>query len=186
MARNPGLERGRQGWSEAIGTSGPRRLCADSPRLEREGHRDSSVGTHEGCLLSGILSRYDCLGAGAWGSWSPCPPCPPPSGCSQPGGTATSSRAPHSPAGGKRDLESGRGLLRVSRQLVMGLRCEAMSRVPSTPSCAPPRWPGVGFLTKCFLRTGHRVRYSTQGMPLTPVSSPVQEWRPGLGWQEVP
>lgn len=96
--------------------------------------------------------RYDCLGAGAWGSWSPCPPCPPLSGCSQPGGTATSSRAPHSPAGGKRDLVSGRGLPRVCQQLVTGLSCEAMARAPSTPSCAPPRWPGVGFLTKCFLR----------------------------------
>ena len=107
------------------------------------------------------------------------------SGCSRAGPTAAGSRAPHLPAGGEGDGE-GKGLLRVTRELATGLRCEATSWGPSTPSCPPRPWPGGGRPHQVLPAHWAPFECSTQVVPLTLISSPVQEGRPGPGWQEMP
>lgn len=79
----------------------------------------------------------------------------------------------------------GKGLLRVTRELATGLRCEATSWGPSTPSCPPRPWPG-GRPHQVLPAHWAPFECSTQVVPLTLISSPVQEGRPGPGWQEVP
>ena len=135
VARNPGLDgAGRQGQSEAT------RMLLDPDALAHMAPELDQVGGMQGSCLGAV-------GSGEPESLS---------GCSRAGPTAAGSRASHLPAGGEGDGE-GKGLLRVTRELATGLRCEATSWGPSTPSCPPHPWPGGRVLSKCFLPTGHRL-----------------------------
>lgn len=82
------------------------------------------------------------------------------------------------PAGGEGDGE-GKGLLRVTWELATGLRREATSWGPSTPSCPSHPWPGGAVLTRCLLPTGHR-------LSLHPGGAPDSYLQPGSGRESWP
>lgn len=92
--------------------------------------RDPAWGIHAGCLLSGSHEGVTAWGRGFGGTGVPLwllwawP-------------YSSQLQSPHLTAGGER-VGEGKGPLRVTWELATGLRCEATSWAPSTPSC-PPR-----------------------------------------------
>lgn len=92
--------------------------------------RDPAWGIHGGRLLSGSPAGVTAWGRGFGGTGVPLwllPAWP----------YSSRLQSPHLPAGGEGDGE-GKDPLRVTQELATGLRCEATSWAPSTPSC-PPR-----------------------------------------------